>query len=170
MSKRMWEQTQAGCGLEDVGYAAGMFRIACLILCGAAVAGCKSGFWGPYVAPCVQGRVLDAGTGRPLAGAKVSRTRPPERGGQSLKGGELLMRKPDIQTDANGCFRMGSERVLTLFRFGGWDSVRLFVQRPGYVTLQTNYSGASLQVTNTLSDEPLVETGDILLQPARKKR
>jgi len=80
------------------------------------------------------------------------------------------MRKPDIQTDANGGFRMGSERVLTLFRFGGWDSVRLFIQRPGYITLQTNYSGASLQVTNTLSDEPLVETGDILLQPARKER
>ena len=80
------------------------------------------------------------------------------------------MRKPDIQTDGNGCFSMASERVLTLFRFGGWDSVRLFVQRPGYVTLQTNYAGEFLQVTNTLSDEPLVETGDILLQPARKNR
>src|SRR5437879_13026961 len=98
MSKRMWEQTQAGCGLEDVGYAAGMFRIACLILCGAAVAGCKSGSWGPYVAPCVEGRVLDAETGGPLAGARVSRTRPPEGGSQPLKGAELLMRKPDIQT------------------------------------------------------------------------
>jgi len=147
-----------------------MLRIVCLLLCGAAVAGCKTGSWGPYVAPCVQGRVLDAETGRPLAGAKVSRTRPRERGGQSLKGGELLMRKPDIQTDASGCFSMGSERVLTIFRFGGWDSVRLFVQRTGYVALQTNYSGASLQVTNTASDEPLVETGDILLQPALKKR
>jgi len=146
-----------------------MFRIAFLVLSGLAVAGCKSGSWGPYVAPCVQGRVLDAETGRPLAGAKVSRTRP-ERGGHSLKGGELLMRKPDIQTDANGCFGLASERVATLFRFGGWDSVRLFVQRPGYVTLQTNYSGGSLHVTNTLSDEPLVKTGDILLQPARKKR
>jgi hypothetical protein len=80
------------------------------------------------------------------------------------------MRKPDIQTDANGCFSMGSERVLTIFRFGGWDSVRIFVRGPGYVTLQTNYAGASLEVTNTTSGEPLVETGDILLQPARKKR
>jgi hypothetical protein len=160
---------QAGCRLEALGYSAAMFRIAFLVLCGAAVAGCKSSSWGPYVAPCVQGRVLDAETRQPLAGAKVSRTRPPEGGSPSLKGGELLMRKPDIQTDASGAFSMGSERVLTLFRFGGWDSVRLFVQRPGYVTLQTNYSGASLQVTSTLSDEPLAETGDILLQPARKK-
>ena len=114
--------------------------------------------------------MLDAETGRPVAGAKVSRTRPPDGGGPALKGAELLMRKPDIQTDANGCFSMGSERVLTIFRFGGWDSVRIFVRGPGYVTLQTNYAGASLEVTNTTSGEPLVETGDILLQPARKKR
>ena len=80
------------------------------------------------------------------------------------------MRKPDIQTDANGRFSMGSERVLTVFRFGAWDSVRLYVQRPGYASLQTNYAGKSLQVTSTPSDEPLVETGDILLQPSPKKR
>ena len=164
------EMTQAGCELDALGYAAGMFRPAFLVLCGAAVAGCKTSSWGPYIAPCVQGRVMDADTGRPVAGAKVSRTRPPQGGSQSLKGGELLMLKPDIQTDDNGGFSMGSERVLTLFRFGGWDSVRLFVQRPGYVTLQTNYSGASLEVTNTASGEPLVETGDILLRPARKQR
>ena len=80
------------------------------------------------------------------------------------------MRKPDIQTDVNGCFSMGSERVLTLYRFGGWNSVRLFVERAGYASLQTNYAGASLQVTNTPSGEPLVEAGDILLRPAPKKR
>src|SRR5262245_39688243 len=153
-----------------IGYPARMFKGTSLLLCGIVVVGCKSSSWGPYVAPCVRGRVLDADTGRPVAGARVSRTRPPERGSQFLKGGELLMLKPDIQTDVNGGFNMGSERVLTLFRFGGWDSVRLFVQRPGYATLQTNFSGASLQVTNTASDEPLVETGDILIQPARKKR
>ena len=80
------------------------------------------------------------------------------------------MRKPDIQTDVNGCFSLGSERVLTFYRFVGWNSVRLFVERTGYVRLQTNYSGASLQVTNTPSGEPLVDTGDILLRPLRKKR
>jgi len=79
------------------------------------------------------------------------------------------MRKPDIQTDANGCFSLGSERVLTFYRFGGWNSVRLFVERAGYVRMQTNYSGASLQVTNTPSGEPLVEAGDILLRPTRRK-
>src|SRR5262245_12856922 len=156
--------------MAALGYPARMFKVTGPLLCCMVVVGCKSSSWGPYVAPCVRGRVLDADTGRPVAGARVSRTRPPEPSGQSLKGAELLMRKPDIQTDENGGFRMGSERVLTLFRFGGWDSVRLFVQRPGYITLQTNFSGASLQVTNTASDEPLVETGDILIQPARKKR
>ena len=80
------------------------------------------------------------------------------------------MRKPDIQTDANGCFSLGSERVLTFYRFAGWDSVRLFVERAGYDRLKTNYSGASLQVTNTPSGEPLVDAGDILLRPARAKR
>jgi hypothetical protein len=112
---------------------------------------------------------LDGETHQPLAGAKVSRVRPPERDNQPPKGGELLMRKPDNQTDGNGCFSLGSERVLTLFRFGGWNSVRLYVERPGYLSLRTNYSGASLQVTNTPSGEPLVEAGDIFLQPARKK-
>jgi len=146
-----------------------MLRLPCLTICVLAVAGCQSSSWGPYVAPCVRGRVLDGETGQPLAGVKVSRDRPPERGSQHPKGGELLIRKPEIQTDVNGCFRMGSERVLTLYRFGGWDSVRLFIQRPGYIGLKTNYSGTTLQVTNTPSGEPLVDTGDILLRHSPKK-
>jgi hypothetical protein len=84
--------------------------------------------------------------------------------GQS-KGAELLLEKTATRTDHNGVFVLPSERVLTLFRPSGWSLVQLSFQRAGYASYETNLS-ISVTITNTLSGEPLLNTGDIRLHPS----
>ena len=127
---------------------------------------CHSITFGPYTSPRISGWVLNAETHKPLAGVKVNRDKRP-RSNESLnppKQGELLLDKPAVVTDGAGQFTFQSERALTIFRPSGWNFVELTFERSGYERYQTNYSILTAG-TNTASGEPLLETGDILMQP-----
>ncbi len=146
-----------------------MNRLLVLFLAALALAGCKGMSLSPFVSPRVTGRVLSADTGAPLADVKVtslghvgesSRTLPP-------KGGELLMSEYPVCTDHDGRFVLEAVRALTPFRGARWFSVRLCFERAGYQRLQASYSSANLS-TNSPKGEPLLDAGNILLQPARR--
>jgi hypothetical protein len=79
------------------------------------------------------------------------------------KGGELLMRKGPVLTNEKGEFALESERVLSIYRGTGWSQVLLRFAKPGYVTLQTNYS-LSLD-TNSSAGEASLPVGKVFLQP-----
>jgi hypothetical protein len=85
------------------------------------------------------------------------------RTGSSPKGSELLMKKAPVPTDVNGRFSLPSERVLSIVRGSGWDTVSLAFCRPGYHSFQTNFS-ATL-ATAISRGEPVLDIADILLQP-----
>ena len=114
------------------------------------------------------------GAGQPLAGVKVIRGRPElaAQPGWTPHGGELLIRKPAPLTGPDGRFTLLGERVLTPVHWGGWSLVRLTFNRPGYLSLQTNCSAASLVATNTPSGAPALDVLRIALQkaPAKAKR
>jgi hypothetical protein len=126
--------------------------------------GCQSQTIGLHVSPRVTGRVLDAKTRKPLSGVIVSRNRPDVSRSSPPKGGELLTRKPDIRTDANGSFALESETVLSLLPWGGWSSLRLSFEKGGYERLVTNISITELP-TNNASTHRLVHLRDVLLHP-----
>jgi hypothetical protein len=113
--------------------------------------------------------VLDGASGQPLAGVVVYRGRQSHSAAEPQKGGEQLIQKPDVLTGASGRFELASERVLTLYRFGGWTSVRLGFEKSGYTLLRTNFSGDTLHLTNLPGGEPLAEIGEIQLWPAPRK-
>lgn len=141
-----------------------------LLLLAAVLAGCQSqplGL-GPYTAPRVTGRVLAADSGQPLAGVEVSRVAPGSRGWRStpLKGSELLLQKAPIQTDMDGRFVLGSERVLSVVRGSGWNVAGLLFEAAGYRSLQTNCPTGT--ATNSVSGEPVLDVGRILLAPLPK--
>lgn len=145
-----------------------MNRFAPLLLVGLASTGCRMGPLGPYTSPRITGCVLAAESGMPLGDVQVIRGRldrsPP--GGQP-KGGELMMRKTPVRTQADGKFTLQSERVLSIFRGAGWNQVRLTFQRAGYETLKTNYS--TWPATNAPQGEPVLDVGEIRLQPVPKQ-
>jgi hypothetical protein len=123
----------------------------------------------PFVSPRVTGRVLAAGTGRPLTGVVVKSGAQARgyQGGMPPKGGELLMAKAPVRTDGDGRFALDTERVLTPFRGTGWFSVQLLLERAGYESFRTNYSGLNLS-TNAPGGATWLNAGDILLYPAAK--
>ncbi|HWX21292.1 MAG TPA: hypothetical protein VN578_15435 [Candidatus Binatia bacterium] len=137
----------------------------------AALTGCESARFGPYVSPRVVGRVVTADTRQPLEGVEVRRGRgePRPKAGWSPKGAELLMRKGPVRTGHDGEFSLGSERVLALISWAGWSTVRLTFERPGCERFQTNYTMANL-LTNTPGDEPVLDAGVVLMRPGIKTR
>ncbi len=146
-----------------------MNRFVVLCLGALAWAGCESMPFSPFVSPRVTGRVLAADTHQPLARVTVksgaeARGR---MGAMPPKGGELLMAKAPARTGGDGRFTLETERALTPFRGTGWFSVQLLFEHPGYERFRTNYSTLNL-VTNSAVGEPLLDAGDILLQPATK--
>ncbi len=128
---------------------------------------CKSRPLGPYVSPRVTGRVLAADTGQPLEHVRVTRGKPDQApmAGCTPKGGEILMRKPPALTGADGRFALPCERVLSLFRGSGWNQIHLSFVHPGYLGFHTNCP--TLQATNTPAGQPLLDIGDVRLQPGR---
>ena len=143
-----------------------MNRPLALCLAALALAGCESMPFSPFTSPCVTGRVLAADTGQPLADVTVKSGAHAREGRSAMpaKGGELLMAKAPVRTDRDGRFTLETERVLTPFRVSGWFSVQLSFQHAGYERFQTNYARLNLS-TNAPPGEPLLNTGDILLQP-----
>ena len=144
-------------------------RLLAVCLAALALAGCKRVSLSPFVAPRVTGRVLSADTGAPLTGVKVtsisqaaesSHTMPP-------RGGELLMADYPAETDEDGRFALEAVRALTPFRGTHWFSVQLCFERAGYQRLRASYSSPNVG-TNSPKGEPLLDAGDILLQPLQK--
>jgi len=132
------------------------------------VAGCRSGEFTHYVAPEITGRVLAADTHQPLANATVRRVGASNTSSsQQVKGGQLMMQSDGAQTDADGKFVLGGKSVFALFRKPGWWSVEVAYSRSGYETLQTNYTGSSV-TSHTADGAPVINTGDILLNPLAK--
>src|SRR5262249_40430505 len=142
-------------------------RCAAICACILVVAGCQSGKWGPYSSPRVTGQVLAADTRQPLAGVSVLRggLEPRSQSGSPPKGGGLMMRKAPVHTNQDGEFALESERVLSLYRGTGWNQVRLRFAKPGYLTLQTNYS---LSLGTNAAGEPSLAVGQVFLQPAAR--
>ena len=143
-----------------------MIRCLPVLLASFLVAGCQTDRWGPYISPRVTGQVVAADTDQPVAGVSVSRGHPEHTAGWPPKGGELMIRKLPARTDQKGEFVLESERVLSVFRGSGWNQVRLRFEKPGYVTLQTNFP-VSLE-TNLAAGEPVLAIGKILLDPVVK--
>jgi hypothetical protein len=146
-----------------------MSRLLVLCLAAIAVAGCKSISLSHVVSPRVTGRVLAADTGTPLAEVKVTtgKQATTSRTGMPPKGGELLMAKAPAVTDRDGKFTMETERVLTPFRGTGLFSLQLLFERAGYERFRTNYPRVNLR-TNAPNGEPLLDAGEIRLQPVHK--
>jgi hypothetical protein len=138
-----------------------------LLLAALVVAGCKSFGPGNFTTPTVTGRVLAADTRQPLAGVKVIRVVPGQgvNTGTPAHGAQLLQQGPPETTGADGSFVIAGQSYVTLFRHASWWSVKLAFQSPGYDLLQTNFSTAN--VTND-DGTPVVNAGDILLQPSLK--
>jgi hypothetical protein len=146
-----------------------LIKIFTLLLVLMVLAGCQSGDYNHYTSPEVTGRVLAADTHEPIANVRVHRSGvnnnfepfgPP-------KGGELLIRPAPALTDADGRFVLDSKSVFALFRNPGWWTVPVTFQHSGYQTFQTNYTASSV-VTNTSVGPPIVDAGDVLLQPVIK--
>ena len=127
-------------------------------------AGCKSSSPAPYVSPKVTGRVLEAETQRPIKGVKVRRLIPDQEPNVAnhVKGGQVMVKAPAIRTASDGTFELASERSLAPFQRGGWYSVSLAFEHPGYLRCVTNYTLRDAHITP--KGEPLVQAGDIPLR------
>jgi len=143
-----------------------MLRLLASLLVVILAVSCKSRPLGPYVSPRVTGQVFAADNQHPLAGVRVTRgsAEKRRRPASSPKGGELLMQKVPIRTDANGRFILPSERVLSVFRGSGWNIVSLSFDVAGYSHFQTNCPGEL--ATTPASGELELDLGAIYLQPA----
>jgi hypothetical protein len=137
----------------------------------ALVAGCQSSpvLNSQYISPRVEGRVLDAVNGQPIRNVSIRRL--PQGQTEAVDapavGGRSLERTPAIRSDRDGGFHLDSERDLTLFRRSGWYSVTLAFTHKGYERFVTNYNLASAVVAS--NGEPVVNAGNILLQPLSNK-
>jgi hypothetical protein len=139
-------------------------RTLALALVGLAIVGCQSAAPSRYSSPRITGRVLDARTQQPIQGVQVRRVTPQDpNADQTVKGGQSLAKSPAVRTDSDGNFVLDSERILTLFSRLGWYSVSVAFTHPNYERLTTEYT--LLNATNTPSGEPLVQAGEIRLQP-----
>ncbi len=139
-------------------------RTLVLAIVGLAIVGCQSASPSRYSSPRITGRVLDARTQLPIQSVQVRRLTPFDpNADQTVKGGQRLEKSPAVRTDSDGNFVLDSERILTLFSRLGWYSVSLAFTHPNYEQLTTEYT--LVNATNTPSGEPLVQAGDIRLQP-----
>ena len=122
-----------------------------------------------YISPRVKGRVLDAATSQPIRNVSIRRLAPgqTETVSQPSAGDQTLEGSPAVRTDRDGRFDLASERDLTLFRRAGWYSVTLGFTHKGYERFVTNYTLAGAEVAP--SGEPVVNAGNILLQPVSNK-
>jgi hypothetical protein len=140
------------------------FVLGFFILAALLQTGCKSSSPAPYVSPKVAGRVLDAQTRQPLKGVKVQRLIPDQEPNvlNDVKGGQALSKTPAVRTAADGAFELASERSLSPFQRGGWYSVSIAFEHPGYFRYVTNYSLKHAVISP--KGEPVVNTGDIWLE------
>ncbi len=81
--------------------------------------------------------------------------------GAAPHGGRVA--RPQIRgPDGPGrALRAQSERVLSPVRWGGWSSVRLTFDLPGYIRVQTNSFRATLVVTNRRAGASVLDVGPV---------
>ncbi len=139
-----------------------------LLLLAAALTGCTSHRITYYTSPQVTGRVLAANTHEPLANVVVRRG----AAGQKFepfgppKGGQLISEPLlSTHTDAEGRFTLPYQSAFAVLHQPGWWSIPVAFDCTGYKSFQTNYSGDSV-TTHTPEGAPLVDAGDIMLQPS----
>jgi hypothetical protein len=142
-----------------------MNRTLAFVIVAFAWAGCKSPSPSQYSSPRITGRVVDAQTRQPIAGVQVRRLTPDQDPNvdQAIKGGQRVEQTRAVRTSGDGTFVLVSQRNLALFQRLGWYSVTIAFSHPRYERLTTEFTLAN--ATNTPTGEPLVQAGDIRLQP-----
>jgi hypothetical protein len=145
-----------------------MRRFIALVLLAGVGVGCDSlrGPHAEYTMPAVSGRVLEAGTSHPLAGARVVRFagRPPTANPYIEKGGEAMIADPPIMTDGDGTFYIPARKAAFLvLGTSGTLEVGLQVSHRNYLTLTTNYDLVKIRAVPTPKG-PELKAGDLLLQ------
>lgn len=149
------------CSMNHSGWVAGF---AAMTLLGS---GCQSGKVTHYTSPQVTGRVLAADTHQPLAGTRVRRVVPnqvTDNVSGPVHGSQQMVQPGPAWTGADGRFVLDSQRVFALFQSPGWLSVSVAYSHSGYATFQTNYTDINV-TTNTAGGAPVVNAGDVQLQP-----
>ena len=112
----------------------------------------------------VTGRVLDEQTREPVAGVRVGWHRESRAtSADPVKGAEQLERQRGERTDADGTFNLPSARDLAFIRKVSWYGGTLAFRHVRYQELLKPYSFND--VTNSVSGEPCIGAGDILLTP-----
>ena len=114
----------------------------------------------------VEGRVVDAVTGRPLQGASVSRVRKeaPTDPGAGQHGAIQIQDRPTVaMTDREGRFVLDPMKTAYLFleSYPTFEVV-LRIQHPGHETLQRRMTNVSWPDRKSA---PLIRAGDIALKP-----
>lgn len=114
----------------------------------------------------VQGRVVDAVTGKPLHGASVSRVRkePPPDSAAGQHGALQIEARPTVaMTDKEGRFVIDPVKTAYLFleSYPTFEVV-LRIQRSGYEPLQRRMTNVTWPDRKSA---PLIQTGDIALKP-----
>ena len=120
-----------------------------------------------YVAPAVEGRVVDARTGDPLEGVRVKRylEEPEQQDPLATKGATKLMQVPTASTDRDGHFFIVPEKGgYLLFEHPGVYELFLTLQRKDYQLLQTNIDLVKLKPVKT-NKVLTVHVGDLPLSP-----
>lgn len=147
----------------------GMKQLFCLALPGILLVGCDT-LVGPnqsYIAPAVEGRVVDAATGAPLENARVQRylKEPAKTDPLAEKGAQRLQTVPSLKSDAEGRFRIKPEKGgYLLFQRPGAFQLTLVVRCSAYQTLTTNIDLVKIKPVKT-NDVLTVHVGNLPLEP-----
>lgn len=144
-----------------------MWRGLFLLLAGWLMTGCDS-LRGPhqqYTAPAVTGRVVEAGTGQPIAGARVERLLGSQRTSDPTPrhGGSQMMNPPPTLTEEDGRFSIPAERGAYLVaEHSMFFAFTLLVQHPRHLTCRKDVDLLKTKPVQT-GKGPLVDVGDIAL-------
>lgn len=133
-----------------------------------ALAGCKTNSVAQYVSPRITGRVLDAKSNEPIKGVKVERAEPSSyvQPDSPQKAGEVMQSERGVSTGDDGAFTLDSKRTVSVFSAVGWYSVTVNFKKDGYKHASANYSRTN--AVRSAQGEPVVNAGDILLEPIAK--
>ena len=142
-----------------------VFSLVTLLLAMAAVGvGCHSP--SQYISPRVEGRVVNAITGQPISDVAIRRFSTASHDNDPPKGAEMLDSEPTVVTQADGSFIVKSRTSLAFLHHVRWYSVTFIFTRSGYEKQKRTYSFT--EATKTPDGEPLVQAGEIKLNPISK--
>lgn len=143
-------------------------RLFCLVLPAILCSGCDT-LKGPnqsYIAPAVEGRVVDSASGEPLEDARIQRhLREPTRSDPlATKGAEQLRQVPTLKSDAEGNFKIAPVKGgYLLMERSGVFQFTLVVRHSTHQTLTTNIDLLKIKPIKT-NDVVTVFVGDLPLE------